>query len=178
MRILLLSILLSFFAGETNAQKFLQLEKIHSPKTKKYFPGQEITFQLHGGQWYTRVIEDINYEQNLLLFPRDHVHLDSIAALRFFDRQKWSRPLSNQFFNFAAVWVVYAAIDELVSGNDFKNLDKSVYMIPASSVATGFLIRHLFKKKTYRFEKNKKGEAKRWRLRVLDLNIKGELKKP
>ncbi len=178
MRITLFLIFATFFANNIDAQKFLQIEKVHSPKTKKYFPGHEITFQLHGGQWYTRVIDDINYEQNLLLFAKDHVHLDSIAALRFYDRQRWSRPLSNQFFNFAVVWTVYAAVDELVSGNNFDNLSKSVYMVPASSIATGFLIRHLFKKRTYRFKKNKDGEAKKWRLRLLDLDVSGELKKP
>ncbi len=172
-------IFLFFFCTSlTFGQKFLQLEKVHSPKTKKYFPGHEITFQLHGGQWYTRVIEDINYEQNLLLFPKDHVHLDSIAALRFFDRQRWSRPLSNQFFNFAVVWTVYSVVDEAFRDDPFDNVEPITYIIPASSVATGFLIRHLFKKRTYRFEKNKMGEAKKWRLRLLDLDVSGELKKP
>ncbi len=178
MRTILIFVLITFTGGELHAQKFLQLEKVHSPKTKKYFPGHEITFQLQGGQWYTRVIEDISYEQKLLLFPKDHVHLDSIAALRFFDRQRWSRPLSNQFFNFALVWTVYAAIDEAFRRDPFQNIDRSVYLIPASSVATGFLIRHLFKKRTYRFKKNKNGDAKRWRLRVLDLTVKGEKKRP
>ena len=177
MRTILL--LLFFFSlNVAFGQKFLQIEKVHSPKTKKYYPGHEIIFQVHGGQWYTRVIEDISYEQNLLLFPKDHVHLDSIAALRFYDRQRWSRPLSNQFFNFAVVWTAYAIIDEALRDDRFENIEPATYTVPASSVATGLLIRHLFKKKTYRFEKNNKGEARKWRLRLLDLDVKGELKKP
>ncbi len=174
-----LSFLFAFFlVNVAYGQKFLQLERINSPKTRKYFPGHEITFQMIGGQWYTRVIEDISYEQNLLLFAKDHVPLDSIIALRSFKPQKWSRPLGNQFFNFAAVWALYSVVDEALQDEPFQQVDKSVYLIPATSAGIGFLIKKLFKQRTYHFDINKDGYAKKWRLRVLDIDVKGELKKP
>ncbi len=178
MRTLLFFLLAFFLVNAASAQKFLQLERVNSPKTRKYFPGHEITFQMIGGQWYTRVIEDISYEQNLLLFPKDHVALDSIIAMRSFKPQKWSRPLGNQFFNFAAVWLLYSVVDEALQDQPFQQVNKSTYLIPATSAGTGFLIKKLFKQRTFRFEKNSRGEAKKWRLRVLDLDVKGELKKP
>ncbi len=156
----------------------MQLEKVNSPKTKKYFPGDEITFQMIGGQWYTRVIEDISYEQNIVLFAKDHVELDSIIALRSYKSQRWSNSLGNQFYNFAAVWLLYSTIDEALQDDAFKHVDKSFYLVPASSAAFGFLLKKIFKHRTFHFEKNKEGKAKKWRLRVLDLNVEGLEKKP
>jgi hypothetical protein len=170
---LLIPLFFLFFGAETAlAQKFVQLEKTHSPKTTKYYPGDEITFQLVGGQWYTRVIEDISYEENAILFAKGYVNVDSITAWRSYKNRKWSRPLGNQLFNFAIAWVLFSAIDQAVSDEPFKDIPNSSYVIPAMSVATGIAIKQGFKQRTYDLAKNKAGEAKKWRLRVLDLNLK------
>ena len=171
-RFILPFFLFIFLSNAAIGQKFLQLEKIHSPKTKKYFPGHEITFQMKGGQWYTRVIDDISYERNLILFAKDHVHLDSISAFRLYNQQKWSRPISTQLFNFSMVWTFYSLVDELFRNDRFQNIEPITYTIPLTSTGTGLLLRNLFKKRTYNLKKNEKGGAKRWRLRVLDLDIK------
>ncbi|MCB0521604.1 MAG: hypothetical protein H6577_07935 [Lewinellaceae bacterium] len=154
------------------AQKFVQLERAHSPKTTKYYAGDEITFQLVGGQWYTRVIEDVSYEENSILFAKGFVSVDSIIAWKSFKNRRWSRPLGNQLFNFAIAWVLFSVIDQAVSDDPFQDIPKSSYIIPAASVATGIGIKQIFKQRTYRLTKNKAGEAKKWRLRVLDLNLK------
>ena len=166
-------VLLFVALGEmTFAQKFLQLEKVHSPKTRKYYDGDEITFQLNNGQWYTRVIEDVNYDQKLVIFANGHIEVDSIVAFRSFKNARWSRPLGNQLFNFAIAWTLFSVIDQAVGDDPFQDIPRSAYIIPATSVATGFAIKQLFKKRTFRMTKNKKGEDKKWRLRVLDLNVK------
>lgn len=154
------------------AQKFLQLEKVHSPKTRKYYAGDEITFQLNNGQWYTRVIEDVSYEQKLILFANGHMAVDSIVAFRSFKNARWSRPIGNQLINFAIAWTVFSIVDQAVSDDPFQQIDRTTYMIPAASTATGFALKKLFKHRTFRMTKNKKGEEKKWRLRVLDLNVK------
>ena len=158
-------------SGTAIGQKFLQLEKAHSPKTRKYYPGDEITFQLTNGQWYTRVIEDISYEQKLIVFAYGHTEVDSITALRSFENARWSKPIGNQFFNFAVAWVLFSAIDQAFDEQPFQNIGNGVYIVPASSIVTGYTLKKIFKKRTFRMEKNKKGEAKKWRLRVLDLNV-------
>ncbi len=165
-------IIFLFFGKMAIAQKFVQLEKTHSPKTTKYYPGDEITFQMVGGQWYTRVIEDISYEENAILFAQGFVNVDSIMAWRSFKSRKWSRPLGNQLFNFAIAWVLFSVIDQAVSDEPFKDIPESTYVIPAASVATGVAIKLGFKQRTFSLSKNKAGEAKKWRLRVLDLNVK------
>jgi hypothetical protein len=166
-------VLLFLALGEmTFAQKFLQLEKVHSPKTRKYYAGDEITFQLNNGQWYTRVIEDVNYDQKLILFANGHIAVDSIVAFRSFNNARWSRPIGNQLFNFAIAWVVFSVIDQAVSDEPFQDIPNSSYIIPAASVATGFGLKKLFKQRTFRMVKDKYGEDRKWRLRVLDLNVK------
>ena len=64
----------------------LQIEKLHSPKTFKYYAGSEITFQTKDGQWYTRVIEDLNYESNWMIFRDGHIALDEIVAVKTFKK--------------------------------------------------------------------------------------------
>ena len=171
MRTTFLLVLVLLCARIATGQKFLQLEKVNSPKTRKYSPGHEITFQLSNKQWYTRTIKDISYQQHLILFAEGLVHVDSITALRSFKNRRWSRSLSNQLFNFAVVWAAYATVDEALQPDPFKKIEPAFYPIPALSTGTGLLIRHIFKKRTYYFKKNKNGEAKKWRLRLLDLNV-------
>jgi len=162
-----------FFFSFCHGQKFLQLEKTHSPKTKKYAPGSEITFQVVGGQWYERVLEDISYEQKLLIFPKGHMHVDSIIAFRTFDDQRWSRPIGNQMINFAAVWTIYSTIDAALSSNFVDEISRPfVYTTPAFSAGLGLLIKQIFKQRTYKMKKNKNGEPKKFRLRVIDLEVK------
>ena len=174
MRISFTLFLLFVFASFCHGQKFVQLEKVHSPKTKKYYPGDEITFQVVGGQWYTRYIEDVSYEQNLLIFAKGHMPVDSIIAFRTFDRQRWSRAIGNQLINFAVVWTVFSTIDAAVSKNDFiDEMNRPfVYTTTVVSTGLGLLLKKIFKKRTFNLEKNDKGEAKKWRLRVLDLELK------
>lgn len=166
----ILSLALLFLATLAFGQKYLQLERLHSTKTRKYQPGDEITFQLNNGLWYTRVIEDISYERQFVLFANGHVAVDSIVAFRSFKPAHWSRSLGNQFYNFAAVWVVYSLIDQAVSNDGFD--PGVVLVVPATSAATGFLIKKLFKHRTFRIKRNKNGEVKKWRLRALDLTVK------
>lgn len=164
-------ILFAFLLFSQNAlgQKFLQLERIHSPKTRKFFVGDEITFQM-GGQWYTRVIEDISYDQKLVIFPKGTAHVDSIMALRSFKPRSWSKPIGNQLYNFAIAWTGFALISAAVDDDDTYTRGDAA--VAATSVGTGFLLQRFFRQRTFRMEKNSRGEAKKWRIRVLDLDVK------
>lgn len=168
----LLLLAFSFVTSIGFGQKYLQLERLHSTKTRKYPLGSEVTFQLNNGQWYTRVIEDVNYERQFLLFSNGHVALDSVVAFRTYNSGRWSRSIGNQLFNFAAAWVLFTIVDEAVSDDPFESISKSAYIIPATSVATGILIKKLFKHRTFRIKRNKAGEVTKWRLRALDLTVK------
>lgn len=169
MRYTLTIILLLLLSDVSFGQKFLQLERVHSPKTKKYFPGDEITFQMVNGQWYTRVIDDISYEQKLVLFAQGAVHVDSIMALRSFKRKRVSKSLGNQLYNFAVAWTVFSLVASAVDDED--TYSRGDVAVAATSIGTGFLLQKLFRQRTFRMEKNSRGEAKKWRLRVLDLEV-------
>lgn len=159
-------------AATVFGQKYLQLERLHSTKTRKYQPGDEVTFQLNNGQWYTRVIDDVSYERQFVLFANGHVALDSIVAFRTYNSGRWSRSIGNQLFNFAAAWVIFTLVDQAVADEPFEDIPKSAVIIPAVGIGTGILIKKLFKHRTYRISRNKQGEVKKWRLRALDLSVK------
>lgn len=161
---------LLFIQDYSICQKFLQLEKMNSPKTRKYPVGSEITFQLKGGQWYTRVIEDVSFDQNLILFAYGHAKVEDITAFRSFQSQKWSRPLGNQLYNFAIAWTGFSLIAAAVDKDD--TYSKGDITVAATSVATGFVIQQIFKKRTFNLAKSSKGQPRKWRLRVLDLDVK------
>lgn len=170
MRNFLLILLFSLVAGAAFGQKYLQLERLHSAKTRKFQLGDEITFLLNNGQWYTRVIDDINYEKQFILFANGHVSVDSIVAFRSFTPAKWSRPLGNQMINFSAVWLIYSLVDQAVENDGFET--GVVLTVPITSSGIGLALKKLFKHRTYRFRRDKHGELKKWRLRTLDLSVK------
>ena len=156
--------------GGASAQRFLQLEKTHSPKTRKYFPGDEITFKLANGQWYTRVIDEVKYNERLLVFASGHVDVDSIVAFRTYNSRRWSRTVGNQLYNFAIAWTGFSLISAAVDDGD--PYSKGDLTVAATSVATGLLLKRAFRHRTYNLKKNKHGEAVRWRLRAMDIGVK------
>ena len=63
-----LFILLILFPSMLFGQKALQYEKGGSLNTMKFFIGDEVTFKINDSDiWYTRIIWDINVEQNYLV---------------------------------------------------------------------------------------------------------------
>ena len=158
---LILIVFLGLCSFQGFGQKFLQIEKLHSPKTWKFYPGNEITFQVSDGQWYTRVIEDVSYENNWLIFADGHTALTEIQAIKTFKTKRWSKALGNRLMLFAPVWGTYKGIATAVDSEE--KFGKPDFIIMGSSLLTGALIRIIFKSRTYKFKK-------RYRLRVLDLN--------
>lgn|GEM_PF-645521 len=163
---------LFLFSNSLLAQKFLQLEKFNSPRVKKFFIDQEMTFQLKESPgWFTRVIVDLSYDQNYLLFVNGYVRLEDISALRTFKSRKWSKPIGNQLFNFAIGWAGFSLVSAAVDDGD--SYTAGDFAVSAGAVIAGILIKRIFKHRTYRF--SKKGSDKvsnRFRLRIMDLNIR------
>lgn len=150
--------------------KYLQLEKVRTLKFVKYYPGDEITFQLNNGLWYTRVIEDVNYESKALIFSDNQVQIDSIVAVRSFKPQKWSRPIGNQLYNFAIAWTGFALVAGLVDDDD--SYSSGDVAVAASSAGLGFTLQKLFKKRTYRLKRDADGQYTKWRIRAMDLRLR------
>jgi hypothetical protein len=158
-----------------SGQKYLQLEKLNSARTRKFSPGSEITIQLKGGQWYTRVIEDVSYEQDHIVFSYGHCKLADITSMKSFNSQKWSRPLGNQMYNFALAWTGFSLISSAVDKED--PYSKGDVIVALSSIATGFAIKKIFKQRTFHLARPN-GNPGNWRLRIIDLNVKKYQKPP
>ncbi len=166
-----ITVLLLFVApGLFGQDKYLQLEKIRTLKFVKYYPGDEITFQLNNGLWYTRVIEDVSYESKALIFSDNQVQIDSIVAVRSFKPQKWSRPVGNQLYNFAIAWTGFTLIAGLVDDEDSYSTGDAA--VAVSSAGLGFALQKLFKKRTYRLKRNANGQYTKWRIRAMDLRLR------
>ena len=152
-----------FFLGASSvfAQKILQIEKYGNPKARKYFIGDEITYQLKGEKdWFTETIEDIILSENAVLFTHHLVKIEDIGAIKTYKNRRWSKSLGQNLYLFGGSWVFFSLIGPLV---DWP-ITKAIYIVPAIAVVTGWLIQKIFKSKTYKLGKKRK-------LRLLDLNM-------
>lgn len=150
-------------------ERFLQLEKTTSFKVRKIYPGSELTFQLNNGLWYNRVLEDVSYESNRLIFAENSLPLDSIVAIRSYRNANWSRPLGNQLVNFGIAWTGFNLIAALATDEEqFTNFDVGVAV---GSAALGLSLKRLFRYRTFRIKRNAEGNPVKWRLRILDLRL-------
>ncbi|MDX1667479.1 MAG: hypothetical protein R3350_09630 [Saprospiraceae bacterium] len=164
-RTLLIMLVLFLLSPDISAQKVMQIERYGRAKTKKYYPGDRITYQLkNSGQWYTGTIEELLVDDGLIAFSDRYVAADSIAAFRF--DKRWAKSLGKQMMYFGAGWSVFAAIGTATDGNDDTRYRLSDAVVSASAVTTGFFLPRLFRYKTIRF-------GKRRRIRLLDLNPLG-----
>ncbi|MEM9820601.1 MAG: hypothetical protein AAF985_05995 [Bacteroidota bacterium] len=161
-RSLLLLLLCGICLNSARGQKVLQMEKYGKAKTKKYFIGDVLTYQLEGDDlWYTEVIQDILVEEESLLFPSRLIPIDQIRKIKSFKNRRWSRALGTSLFlfsgGFMGLSLIAAATTSFTLGTNF-------WLFPAIAVPLGFLVRWIFKSKTYKLGKKRK-------LRVLDLNV-------
>lgn len=170
MKITITALFIILVTGLFGQDKYLQLEKVRTLKFIKYFPGDEITFQLSNGLWYTRVIEEVSYETKTIIFSDNQVQIDSIMAIRSYKPQSWSRPIGNQLYNFAIAWTLFSLIAGAVDEDDNYTIHDAG--VAATSAGLGFALQKIFKKRTYRLKRNAKGELTKWRIRAMDLRLR------
>jgi hypothetical protein len=151
---------LIFVVHAGRAQQFLQLEKRGSLKTYRYYTGDEIAFMLDG-QWYRRTIDGLDVDRGWLKFGDGTVPISGIMQIRLLDPSV-AVSLSNLVWAFGAGWLVFSAIDGLVTGT----YEQRGLTVPPTAAATGGILRL--------FHKPKKRIGERWRLRMLDLTMPAE----
>lgn len=159
---LICTTLLFLFTFHLNAQKILQIEKVGSHKLVRFYPGNEVTFKLNNAPgWFTRRINDINAEQNLILFEKegfininDITHIQKTAA-----KAKW-KGVGNSLYVFGLNWGFWSLGGTLL-GDELTWL---AAIVPATAFALGTVIKWLGKGKVWKM-------GKRRRLRVLDLGF-------
>ena len=161
--ILLLFLSLVFLSLSTclYGQKFVQMEKYGTLKVKRYYVGETLTFRLEGDKyWYTDVIRDILPEDDLIVFENRAVKVKDITFLKSFHNAAWSKGIAMKLYIFAGGWLVFNFGGLPLGGT----LSALTWQVPALAVATGFIIRTLFRSKKYKIGK------RRW-LRLLDLSV-------
>ncbi len=146
---------------ELTGQKVLQIEKFGSPKTKKIYIGDQLTYRIiEYDSWATGTIEDLLVQENVLSFHNRFMPIDQIDAFRY--DINWGKSIGKQLFWFGTGWSFYAVIGPLTDGepgNGYRPVDA---IVTGSSWILAYSLPRIFKYKTVRFG------GKR-RLRMLDL---------
>lgn len=144
-----------------SAQKFIQMEKYGSAKVKKYYLGDQLTYKLKEfpDTWTTSTIEDIVMSENIVIFNNRSVNLSELIAIRSYKPSRWSVPIARSLYRFGLSWGVFSLLGPLAG----FPLTWAAAIVPAAAFTTGFLIKSIFKHRTFRLGK------RRW-LRMLNMN--------
>ena len=143
-------------------QRVLQMEKRGSLKTKKYYIGDDLVYSLRAEpkEFQTATLTEILVDQNLVQLDSRLINVKDIAAIRTYRPERIGKALSKQLYTFAGGWTLFS-LGGLFANRDIISTD---YYIVGSSLVSGWLIRKLVKKRTYRLDGRK-------RLRILDLDF-------
>lgn len=146
-----------------SAQKVLQLETYGNlKKTRKYYVGDEVTYQIKGEQfWYTLPIERIIEAENIIVFRDRFVKIDQIAALKSFHNRARSQRLGNSLQVFGIAWSGFSLAGSVAV--DEYSYRKGDAITTATALTLGQLIKWIFKAKKYKI-------GRKYRLRTLDLS--------
>ncbi len=144
------------------AQKYLQIEKQNSLKLRRFSEGNWISYKMKGKDemWKTEQISRIIPENSLLLMPNGMVKISDIDKIRL--ERHWTRAFQASTYTFGAGWLFWNGVGILVKE---EKMTKSDWIVVGTALGSGFLVRKLFKYKT--FNMNRK-----YRLRLVDLNFR------
>ena len=152
------------FAGQSlAAQKILQVEKKNSPKTRKFYIGDEIVFRLDDEKsWYTRTIRDIRPEEGIILVEDGIIRLDEITSLKNVPGSQAGTTIGNMLLTFGLGWVLFSVIDSLADEEKDFTLGLDQFSIPA--LGSGALVRGIWGDQQFKI-------GDKWRLRLLDISF-------
>lgn len=162
---LVLSLLFCF---GVSAQVILQMENYGSPKTKKYYKGQELTYLLKGQEeWQQGSIEQLLIDKNIVVFDKRYTELENIEAIRTYQNKGWSTAGAVSLYTFGVAWIGYSGVSALFPPPTPGIPDPLTWGdagVAVTSIASGFLLQRLFRHNTYRFGKKRK-------LRLVDMTV-------
>ena len=151
------------FAPGLSAQLYLQMETAGKVKSKKFAIGESLTYQLEGSdQWEEGTIDNLIYSDNIVVFNNRYTPLDQITMLRTYDQQRWSKSIGYTLYSFGGAWSFFSLGASIVDRNDPYSWGDAI--VTGSSLALGFAIQQIFKKRDFKIGKKR-------RLRILDLRV-------
>ncbi len=163
-------LLLFFFvcSSSMSAQVVLQMEKYGTPKTKKFYEGQKITYLLNGEkEWFDGTIDQLITDRNLVVFDQRYTKLEDIAGIRTYQNRGWSRAAAGGLYTFGLTWTGFSLVSSLVKSGDPLTDDPYTWGdvgVAGVSVGLGFLVQKLFRHNTYKFGGKRN-------LRIVDLTV-------
>ena len=167
MRCFILFFLSVVFLTSVQSQKILQIEKVNSLKSIRYFVGDEITYKLKSDPdyWYTEIISDVIPQDSIVILQIGYVHLKEIAEIKVTDARKWSVLIGNKLVQFGLSWGFWSVVGGTFSSTP---IGWAALTVPLVSAGVGSIIKFLFKSKRHKIGKRK-------RLRLLDLSFPRKL---
>jgi hypothetical protein len=151
---------------QLDAQVYLQLERAHSLRLKKFFPGEKIEFKTQDipDYWQSGVIIDILPTDRSLVFTDRITQIEEISYFRF--ERNWPKPVSFTLTAFGISWLAFGGVIE--GGRSLGVLDTEytfgwdTALIGAGSLVSGLLIRKIWSLSVRKMND-------RNRLRIIDL---------
>lgn len=152
--------LLSFTVVSTSAQVVMQIEKTGSIKKERYHIGDEIEFETTNlpGVWQKRVITDIRPGDNVFTSGTDMFNLAHITRVRRINSM--ATVISSVLYSVGATSAI-ASATAFTFGFRPDNWTL-VVIFAVAPFGVGYLVRKIFKYKTFRIGPKRK-------LRALDL---------
>ncbi len=167
MRLLLLSFFL-LCGFSSSAQVVLQMEKYGTPKTKKFYQGQKITYLLNGQkEWFDGTIDQLITDRKLIVFDQRYTKLEDVAGIRTYQNRAWSRAAAGGLYTFGLSWTGFSLVSALVKSDNPLTDDPYTWGdvgVAGVSFGLGFLVQKLFRHNTYKFGKKRN-------LRIVDLTV-------
>jgi hypothetical protein len=158
---LLLILFFSLLGHAISAQVFMQIEKNNDPETIKFGITNIVEFKHadYPDEWQRGEIEQILYDDNVVVFTNQIVHLDDIIAIKIY--RPGVKALGQTILAFSYAWAVYGTIAALAS--DQFSIGLNEILIGGFGILTGTLIKK-FSSTTYNMGKS-------YRLRIVDLRF-------
>ncbi|MEZ4895439.1 MAG: hypothetical protein R2806_01295 [Saprospiraceae bacterium] len=157
-------------AWSASGQKFVQIEKYGSPRTIKFYPGDNLEFKLDNDVWIQRTILDVNADRGTILIEDVNsgipMHLDvqEITEIKLSSKGKIWRIVGKTLMaggaNIAISSLFLARSKVIPPVRDYPE----PYLYGAGNVLLGFGIDRLLGRPVYKF-------GRRYHLRTLDLTI-------
>ena len=157
--IAVVSFLCSFSTAD--AQIVLYVEIMTETKPIKYYEGQELMFKTkeYPKEWQKIKIERLLDEEKILLYDGGMLKLSDITEIRRI--RPWATVGGYMLQTFGVAWFGFGGIAHFTT--DTFDFGVDTLVIGSTAIASGWLMRKLFKYKKYKI-------GKKVRLKILDLS--------
>lgn len=165
---LIIIILITFAAIDTDAQIYFQYEQANTLKVRKYQAGDIITFRLKqfGKEWISDDILQLVPEDNTVVFYDQIVQLDEFTHFQY--ERPWANTVGTSLMTFGGSWLIFGGaieglrrIDAIDTNYEFGT---DTAIIGLSTILTGYLTRKLW-------SRAQKKMNKRNRVRIIDVRF-------